>query len=286
MNIGHKIIVEGIDGAGKTTYINNLIKNNPDMNYEIVHCTRHTPNDFDYFYTILCSNKNIIFDRFMYGQFIYQAVEDRKLSIRELLELEDLIAEHGFEVIYVYSDIEACLINCKKDSEDCYYTYDYLKELDTKFRNFFDSTSTIEVTYYHNVYDYKNEDATNTSELTEEQKTEIVKNFDYSSLPKVVLVDFDETLFVGAKFPNIGKINEKLKYELLHGKYKDYKKVLFTHRTNGALVEACNACADEGIYFNAINENIKEVKEALFGGPTKIWFDVLIDDKAINPKDI
>lgn len=283
--VGKKIIVEGIDGAGKTTYIERLVKENPKMNYKVIHVTRQTPNDYNYFLRLLFSEDNIIFDRFCYGQFVYQAKGDRRLSINGLLNLEHYMKTLEVEVIYLYSDIEACLINCKKDNQDSYYTYEYLEKLDNRFRTLFDITSTMDVKYYHNYYEYKTSIA-ESKELSEDQKTEIVKNFDYSTLPKIVAVDFDGTLFTGAKFPNIGKVNERLKYELLKGRWKDYKKILFTTRSNGALIEACNACADEGIYFDAINENIKEVKDALFGGPNKVYYDIIIDDKAINIKDI
>lgn len=285
-NIGKKIIVEGIDGAGKSTYIERLIKENPQMNYKVIHCTRHTPNTYEYFSNLLKSEDNIIFDRFCFGQFVYQKRSDRKLNLQDLTNLIELMNDIKAKIIYIYSSIEACLLNCKKDSEDSYYTYNYLESLDNKFRSLFDIVDTYNIVeYYHNYYEYSTSNK-ESKELTEEDKTNIIKNFDYSVLPKVIAVDFDNTLFIGAKFPEIGHINKKLKYELLEGKWKDYKKVLFTNRTNGALIEACNVCADEGIYFDAVNDNIKEVKDALFGGPDKIWFDVIIDDKAINVKDI
>lgn len=113
-------------------------------------------------------------------------------------------------------------------------------------------------------------------------------NFDYSKLPKVVAVDFDGTLVQGAEFPEIGELNVDLANELISGKYKDWKKILYTHRSGHTLDLILPYLRDLenglGLKFDAINDNIKEVKEALHGGPIKkVWFDEFIDDKAINP---
>ena len=63
---GRKIIVEGVDGAGKTTFINNIVKSS-DEPWSIIHCTRHTPNNYKYFMDILESPDNVILDRAMFG---------------------------------------------------------------------------------------------------------------------------------------------------------------------------------------------------------------------------
>lgn len=109
--------------------------------------------------------------------------------------------------------------------------------------------------------------------------------FDYGSLPKVVAVDFDGTLVKGASFPEIGTLDKNLVWELWSGKYKDYAKILYTNRSGEALKEALDFLDREGLIFDAINDNIPEVKDALNGGPIrKLWFDVLIDDKAVSPE--
>lgn len=279
--VGHKIILCGIDGAGKSTIAKMISDRNPDMHYEIVHCTRHTPNTYKYFRELFLSEKNIIFDRGPYGQFVYQTREEREerdqLTVKQLLILERIIKELGIDVWYVYADLNTCLINCLKDSEDSYYTLDYLKELDIKFRNLFDSISSVKVKYVFN--DYKAENSKNESNKID------YFNFDYSSLPKVVAVDFDGTLVYGEEFPKIGKLNTKLLYDLYEGEYKDWKKVLFTHRSDETLIAACNFLVDNNIYFDAINDDVKEIKDALNRNPIdhrKVWFDKLIDDKAEN----
>lgn len=115
-------------------------------------------------------------------------------------------------------------------------------------------------------------------------------SFDYSSLPKIVAVDFDGTL-VENKFPNIGKLNQHLVDELFasNGRYRDYSKILFTNRSGKTLDDAIAYLDSYDIHFDAVNDDIPEVKELLKRDPVnhrKIWYDVLIDDKAINPSDI
>lgn len=112
--------------------------------------------------------------------------------------------------------------------------------------------------------------------------------FNYSELPKVVAVDFDGTLFKGAEFPEVGSVNKDLVRELTSGRYKNWKKVLWTHR-HGHTIDMIipylkKLEVDYGIKFDSINDNIQEVKDALNGGPIKkIWFDEFVDDKAVHP---
>lgn len=115
--------------------------------------------------------------------------------------------------------------------------------------------------------------------------------FDYSKLPKIVAVDFDGTLVQGAKFPEIGELNVDLANALISGKYKDWKKILYTHRSGHTLDLIIPYLKDLesrlGIKFDAINDNVQEVKDALHGGPIKkVWFDEFIDDKAIIPSSL
>lgn len=96
-------ILEGCDGVGKTTLANQLA---PLLNAEVIHCTAETPNDFDFFHEIItvAANKNIIADRFCYGQFVYQEPVERPLTEAELRKLETEMLWVGAKLIYVTSD--------------------------------------------------------------------------------------------------------------------------------------------------------------------------------------
>lgn len=72
-------ILEGCDGSGKTTLAHQL---SLLLDAEIIHSNSATPNDYEYFKTIADSaeGRNVIADRFCYGQFVYQEEEERPLG--------------------------------------------------------------------------------------------------------------------------------------------------------------------------------------------------------------
>ena len=97
------IVLEGCDGSGKTTLANKLAA---ILDAEIIHCTTETPNDYSFFSQIIAmaEKRNIIADRFCYGQFVYQKPEERKLDSVDLYHLELYMMNTGAKVIYVYCD--------------------------------------------------------------------------------------------------------------------------------------------------------------------------------------
>lgn len=94
------IVLEGCDGTGKTTLAYNLSKM---LSAEIIHCTTDTPNTVWFFNDIveMAKTKNIIADRFCYGQFVYQDPEKRQLNKTDLYNLELHMLNTGAKVIYV-----------------------------------------------------------------------------------------------------------------------------------------------------------------------------------------
>lgn len=106
-----------------------------------------------------------------------------------------------------------------------------------------------------------------------------IKNF--SDLPKIIAVDFDGTL-VEDKWPEIGKPNKEM-FEFLKYLQKEHniKLILWTSRTDRHLINAIEFCKAQGMEFDAINENLPEVK-ALTGRDTrKVYADIYLDDKSI-----
>lgn len=94
------VVLEGCDGTGKSTLAGFLAQL---LNAEVVHCTSKTPNDFNFFNSILAAarKKNIIADRFCYGQFVYQQPNERRLSEANLRVLELSMLHAGAKVIHV-----------------------------------------------------------------------------------------------------------------------------------------------------------------------------------------
>lgn len=111
------IILEGCDGAGKTTLAQLL--QNTISNSKVIHCNRETPNDLQFFESIVQESRDkvIIADRFCYGQFIYQEPADRPLSYEDgvnmwdnpyagLHSLETYMLNIDVKLIYVYANLE------------------------------------------------------------------------------------------------------------------------------------------------------------------------------------
>ena len=261
-----KIIVEGCDGAGKSHYISQLKELYPSA--QVVHCTRSTPNTYRFFSMLLKDDKDYIFDRFHVGQFIYQTEEERCekgwLTSHELKKLEKLMIKVGAQLIHVVAPIQTIVYNCARDREDNYYTPEYIRELCAKYDQFM-LNSRVPVMEYYNDYN-----------------PDVAGAVDYESLPTVVAIDFDGTLVHNA-FPNI-------KYAIpnteLIAKAKKLRKcgaklVLWTNRTDAYLQDAVDYCASHGLYFDAINDNVKEVKDAGLN-PRKVWATEYWDDKAVT----
>lgn len=110
------IVLEGVDGVGKTTLATLLSKT---MNAGIIHATRETPNNWGWFSEImdLARDHNIIADRFFWGQFVYQEPEERKLSWEQLHELEHRLEQEGGKLIYVVAEKQDILTRLGKRAE-------------------------------------------------------------------------------------------------------------------------------------------------------------------------
>lgn len=98
---------------------------------------------------------------------------------------------------------------------------------------------------------------------------------------KIIAVDFDGTLCTN-RWPDIGEPNASLikclKQEALSGT----KLILWTCRTGDLLDEACAWCTNQGLYFDAVNDNIPEAA-SLFGGDSrKVFAHLYLDDKALT----
>lgn len=110
---------------------------------------------------------------------------------------------------------------------------------------------------------------------------------DAEKYPKILACDFDDTLFVN-EFPGIGEPIQHIIEYVKEKKSQGWKLILFTCRGNEALEEAVNKCKEFGIEFDAVNEDIEEVKNSESHGKKSIkpFYDEIVDDKAVNPKDI
>lgn len=75
-----RVILEGVDGSGKTTLANILAHK---YGLQICHCTQHDPTDFN-FYKETLRKENVVWDRHTIGELIYPKVFDRKTNVTGL----------------------------------------------------------------------------------------------------------------------------------------------------------------------------------------------------------
>ena len=99
------------------------------------------------------------------------------------------------------------------------------------------------------------------------------------SYKPIVAVDFDGTLSLDSQYPNIGRFNTPLYEALMKLKGIGWSIVLWTCREGKELKEAVEWCANNGLKFDAINENPPEVPFK----SRKVVADMYIDDRAYMP---
>ena len=102
-----------------------------------------------------------------------------------------------------------------------------------------------------------------------------------ATLPYIIAVDFDGTL-VEDKFPEIG---EPIKYvweELRKAQATGAKIILWTSRDNQRLKEAVEFCVQRELHFDAINDNLDEVKIMFDNNTRKVYANEYWDDKSIG----
>lgn len=140
------IILEGIDAAGKTTLAKKL-KNKYNMN--IINSTSKTRNDLGYHLDLLDYQKNIVFDRFHFGEVIYPIIYNRdgKLTEEEFHQINRRIIDNNdLLIIFVCSNMS--IINKRlidRDEEDFIPIMEQQNKLFLKRANEFKS-----------LYNYKN----------------------------------------------------------------------------------------------------------------------------------
>lgn len=98
-----------------------------------------------------------------------------------------------------------------------------------------------------------------------------------SALPRIIAVDFDGTL-VSNKFPDIGEIDQVMWDKILEEQKAGTKIILWTSRTGSYLDKAVEFCANHGLTFDAVNDNIEECK-ALGWNARKVFANLYIDDR-------
>lgn len=95
---------------------------------------------------------------------------------------------------------------------------------------------------------------------------------------KIIAVDFDGTLCEN-KWPDIGIPNLQVIDYIKEEKTKGAKLILWTNRTGKPLDLAIHWCAKQGVFFDAVNENLSEIIKAFGGDCRKVFANEYIDDR-------
>lgn len=101
-----------------------------------------------------------------------------------------------------------------------------------------------------------------------------------SNKPKIIAVDCDGTLFEN-KWPDLGEANTVLIEHLLQEQRDGAKIILWTCRCGEMLTNAVLACLEEGLKFDAVNENLPEIIRDFGSDTRKIFANEYIDDKNV-----
>lgn len=103
--------------------------------------------------------------------------------------------------------------------------------------------------------------------------------------PEVYAVDFDKTLNLAEKYPQIGEPNVKLFKFLKARRAAGDKVVLWTCREGELLKEAVKYCNSYGLYFDAVNDNTEENKAYFGNNCRKVWAHYYIDDRNMSMEE-
>jgi len=104
--------------------------------------------------------------------------------------------------------------------------------------------------------------------------------------PKIAAIDFDNTLFERSEkgYPEIGAPIEKNIDYVKEMQNKGWKTILWTCRDGNALEMALEACNNEDLFFDKVNDNLYEEDNNVLS--RKIYASIYIDDKTLNPMEI
>ena len=95
---------------------------------------------------------------------------------------------------------------------------------------------------------------------------------------KIIAVDFDGTLCEN-NWPEIGEPRFGTITYLLKEKKQGAKLILWTCRVGEMLEKAVVWCADHGLRFDAVNENLPEIIESFGSDTRKIFANEYLDDR-------
>lgn len=99
-------------------------------------------------------------------------------------------------------------------------------------------------------------------------------------MSKIIAIDFDGTLCANA-YPKIGAPNTDIINRAKAEQSNGAKLILWTCRTGEYLRDAVSWCANYGLFFDAVNDNLPETADFYGGNTRKVAATEYWDDRAI-----
>ena len=98
----------------------------------------------------------------------------------------------------------------------------------------------------------------------------------------IIAVDFDGTLCEN-EWPGIGATKWETVQALIAARAAGARLVLWTNRVGARLTEAVEWARNRELEFDAVNENLPEIKAAFVTDCRKVYADIYLDDHAAQP---
>ena len=98
----------------------------------------------------------------------------------------------------------------------------------------------------------------------------------------IIAADFDGTLCEN-KWPGIGETKWETVQALIAARAAGARLILWTNRVGARLTEAVEWARNRELEFDAVNENLPEIKAAFVTDCRKVYADIYLDDKAAQP---
>lgn len=115
------MIIEGINGIGKTTFCQELLKLPRFKDYKYLHLTAHEDNTYSYYKNLLKDDK-LVLDRGALGELVYSSIYGRKPRIT-LSEVNKLFKEVNCYVLWT-NDLDKIVKNLTSKGEQGSDEYD------------------------------------------------------------------------------------------------------------------------------------------------------------------
>ena len=96
----------------------------------------------------------------------------------------------------------------------------------------------------------------------------------------IYAIDFDGTL-CHSDYPEMGEPNNHVIEFCKQRREEGHKLILWTCRSGEQLEKAVKWCREQGLEFDAINDNLPEQTERFGNNSRKVFADYYIDDKSL-----